>query len=412
MIVRTQGETQLASCYFSCWISFVCTVQHSSFTFTRTCTLHTMPTSSGPSPAKEPGLSQRNGSLNHGSNDLFRKQAGQAGGSSGPISYGPAPTQTQTLVDASAFTVPGDSSDHEMEEAAKRALDSGTTGETPGKKKGRKLESEFDEEAKKPTTNDDLMKMLIKMQASVTSVENTMATKTDMKLAISQAVDPLKCQLETVEGRMSKLELSQNGMKARMDGLGSSLKDLHSGGNLDGSGQNGMMSKEVQQMLNNLDPAFKRIAFIGFGSHINAAARVQALEQYMSQFPTFRYQSVDHFYKGNFNKRELSSVSYVEFSSDTAAKSFIDSLSSKSCTLVGTELKIKMSKSKINLKRDGSLKAAANLLKDSALGLGKAISINFKDRNITINGHQLAFIQEKGELKGTFTEAFSNLSLP
>jgi len=300
-----------------------------------------------------------------------------------------------------------------MEEAAKRALDEGTsTGQTPGKKKNRKLESEFNAEAATPTTNDDLMRMLIKMQASVTSVENTMATKIDVKLAISQAVDPLKCQLETVESRMSKLELSHNGMQARVDGLGSSLKDLHSVENLGASGRNGTMTKEVQQMLNNLDPAFKRVAFIVFGSHINAAARVQALEQYMLQFPSFRYQSVDHFYKGSINKRELSSVSYVEFSSDTAAKGFLDSLSAKSCTLAGVELKIKISKSKINLTRDGSLKAAANLLKDSTLGVGKAININFKDRNITINGHQIAFLQEKGELKGTFTEAFSSLSLP
>ena len=64
-----------------------------------------------------------------------------------------------------------------------------------------------------------------------------------------------------------------------------------------------------------------------------------------------------------------------------------------------------------NSQRNGSLHAAAKVLKASPLAKNKTVELKWKERAVEVDGN-VAFQQGKQELGGSFTGAFSGLTLP
>ena len=129
---------------------------------------------------------------------------------------------------------------------------------------------------------------------------------------------------------------------------------------------------------------------------------------------SIQYSFVDHIYTGPKGSRKLSGISFIEFLTPKAAENALAKLGGK-----GKELEIsnhgkitlKPAISKINLKRNSSLRTAQDLIKNSPHSKDKEMKLEFKDRQITVNGIP-AFTQSANQLKGCFLEPFTSLQIP
>ena len=128
----------------------------------------------------------------------------------------------------------------------------------------------------------------------------------ETRLAIAQAVDPLKNEMCDVRDRAAKLEQS---------GPGSSKP-----------------GKKTLNLLNALDPAKKRVSFIGFPENTSAEARVEAIESALDEFPGFAQTSMGHFPSGPRGAGKLPKASYAEFATDGIAQAFLKAAGGKGKT--------------------------------------------------------------------------------
>eukprot|EP00959_Pyramimonas_sp_CCMP1952_P254070 5307801-Pyramimonas_sp.AAC.1 len=118
-----------------------------------------------------------------------------------------------------------------------------------------------------------------------------------------------------------------------------------------------------------MDIANFQVAVIGFQTEI-LSDRVRDIQNIIGQVGTVKPVRIGHFYKGPRNARVVSAASYAQFASEHDARSFLSSDGGKgqSFTVSGATLVVKPAKSRVNVMRDGSLKAAASKLKSVALG--------------------------------------------
>jgi hypothetical protein len=79
-----------------------------------------------------------------------------------------------------------------------------------------------------------------------------------------------------------------------------------------------------------------------------------------------------------------------------------------SFTVSGATLVVKPAKSRVNVMRDGSLKAAASKLQSVALG--KNVKIDHKERTVSVDGTP-GFLQEAGDLPGRVLAPYTNLTI-
>ena len=168
-------------------------------------------------------------------------------------------------------------------------------------------------------------------------------------------------------------------------------------------------------MIDQRDPAKRRIAFIGFPENAAVKERISNIDKVMKDmFPEVRFTTIDNFYSGPYNDRKPNQAAYVEFSSAEAAKHFdiiIKNKHSSKLTVGGVEIKVKPARTKVGQQRNWSLRKASELIKNHTESNGKEVTIDWKERQVTVNA-LVSFTQRKGDTKGTFVEPYLDLALP
>ena len=170
----------------------------------------------------------------------------------------------------------------------------------------------------------------------------------------------------------------------------------------------------MQNFVNSLDPALRRVALIGFSESLSAGERVQKITVAMrSKHADAHFTSVGNFYSGPPHDQKLTKVSFVEFAVSHSMRFFLSKFGDDRKFILEdhTALSCKAARTKINNQRNHSLRKAEELLKASPLNVGKIAKIEWKDRKVIVGGAD-AFLQDKGETRGHFCAAFSSLSLP
>ena len=247
-------------------------------------------------------------------------------------------------------------------------------------------------------SNDDIMN---KLSSMMTTME-LHATKSDIadlrreiahetKISISEAVDPIKDDLKDVKTRLAACENRPASVATGSIPAGSNDK--------------------LAGIISSLDPSKRRLSFIGFSSHISAEKRISEITEFMvKQLPNYRAVAIGNIYNGPYNNRVLTQVAFVEFADNDTARLCADAVKQQSASLKieGSSIVIKPSISKLNLARNYSLKKAMELIKTDAAVATKTVVI--KDRNAMVD-MEVAFIQSKDEVGGTFQVPFAHLVL-
>ena len=209
------------------------------------------------------------------------------------------------------------------------ATDGASTGSSasaapPGKDVGIKRDTETQVSDKVKRMNSALHSPLKKMPQSeaeptIADVMNVlldqgrkMATKQDLremqseilrdtKIEIATAVDPLKEEVCELRDRVSKIE-----SKARSPAAaGATDKQL----------------MELQRLVQECDPALKRVAFTGWPDTVTPEARLQKITEFLNgHCAGLHVADTDHFYSGPYNDRKITKASFAEFVSSDAAK--------------------------------------------------------------------------------------------
>ena len=231
--------------------------------------------------------------------------------------------------------------------------------------------------------------------------------RADAAIQIGEAVNPLKAQMEVF----------WHDNKALRTDLTAVQKKLAEGGGVSSGNANSPASvpKETKVLLNSLDPALRRVAFLGFPTDpAQAQKRVQALEAYIAEkLPMFKAIDIDHVYTGPRSSRKLTGVTYVEFSNADKAAEFLKKFDKDSKTKLGSfEVSVRPARTKLNSARNWALKQAADVLKE-APGVDKAkVVIQWMEqpRRVDVAGAP-AFVQQSDDLHCTLCGAYPDLVL-
>ena len=128
-------------------------------------------------------------------------------------------------------------------------------------------------------------------------------------------------------------------------------------------------------------------------------------------YPACKPLVIGNVFRGPYNNRTLSQVSYAEFADNDAASVFIEAVKAKPATLSsgGSSVQIKLVISKLNLARNYALKKATEMIKADAAYAGATVET--KGRTVMV-GDAEAFVQDKSEPGGRFVGSYSHLALP
>ena len=263
----------------------------------------------------------------------------------------------------------------------------------------------------------------------VSEIQKTMVSKTDLqkfeasimkntKVQISEAVDPLKADMCDMKERVQKAEEKWNtdalSLELRMGnieknpGVSSSSETV----------QPTKVVKDLQSMVNKLDPALRRASFIGWPTNVSAEKRMELMCGFMdTKYKKVRFVDCGHDYTGPYNDRKLSKTSWVEFSNTDTTKAFLKTVASDNAeiTVDGSSVKVKPARTQIQKKRNYGLIRASELIKASGEGAGKNVKIEFKvpdskERHVTVDG-AVGFCQNQNDTIGVFRAPFQALSI-
>ena len=220
----------------------------------------------------------------------------------------------------------------------------------------------------------------------------------DTKLLVAEAVDPIKSEVYDLKNEM-------NQFKQR-------LTDIETTGPPVSSQPAPPPSNEFQKLVNSLDPAKKRIAFIGWPDTISADARITHIQTLLAKHtPAIKSIDIDNFYTGPLNQRTLSNAAFAEFSSPDAAKRALSLLNNSDKQVGDITLTIKPARTKLNGQRNHSLRKADELIKGSPHSTGKTTHISWDSRAVKV-GEATAFTESKQETGGRFLPPYDQLALP
>ena len=116
------------------------------------------------------------------------------------------------------------------------------------------------------------------MKSDLAELSATMDQK--MKVTVAEAVDPLKSEVHDLKVRVQTLEAKPATTSASS------------------------VPSEVQSMIDNLDPAHRRIALLGFPQEMQPDARLKHIEGLLKKFPSFRAIDYGTICKGPHNDRK------------------------------------------------------------------------------------------------------------
>jgi len=172
----------------------------------------------------------------------------------------------------------------------------------------------------------------------------------------------------------------------------------------------------LHSQVGRLDPANKSLCFKGFPDN-DLRARTSRIDQILESVGAkAQILTVDHIWKGPPGQRVVSGMSVVELSSRQAREEALKALTNDSSKLgngPGT-VQVGRAKTSMQLKRNGCLTKAADVLKKCNQNKGKSIQICWKvegskDRQVQLDG-QVAFQQSSTDLAGRFTAPFERLT--
>ena len=302
-----------------------------------------------------------------------------------------------------------DLDDTQMNDASKRSASASPMKEKLDQLKRLRVAAASSEPPPGPDATSTILDAISLLSQQVADIALTTAKKSDLvslssdlkqhtKVTVAEAVDPLKSEVHDLSQRVQALEATGQSTAAPS---ASSSKDLI----------------ELQKLVQEFDPSAKRIAFTGFPEMMSATDRLKKINEFVAaKAPNSGYHSGGHFYTGPYSNRKLSAASYVEFSSPDAAREALDAMKDSEFKTNGGTIKIKAARSKLNSKRNFSLRKAEELIKSDAQANGKEVKICWKTsepgiRSITVDNIE-AFRQGKGELGGHFLPPFGGLALP
>ena len=293
-------------------------------------------------------------------------------------------------------------------------------GESPVKEKMAKIRKMIDDKDQHPdatSSSGGMERSILDAIGALSTKMDGMALKTDLqemkseigkeiKVTVAEAVDPLKselhelkCELQEVKGRVSILEQP-----------GTSSTDAQPA-----TSPSSVALKKANAIINQLDPAKKQVALVGFPDNDDANARIKRIEEFMRvSFPQERFAAVDNYYAGPYGNRKLTKAAYVEFWSIDSATAFLNTVKgsrSSKLSIRGADITVKAARPKIGGKRHYSLRKAEELVKSHETAKNKEIKIIWKDRIVEVDGIAV-FTQGKDEIGGSFLPPYADLRLP
>ena len=173
----------------------------------------------------------------------------------------------------------------------------------------------------------------------------------------------------------------------------------------------------MYQQVSRLDPANKSLAFAGFTEN-DAEKRCRIIENILEKIGCKeRLQNIDHVWQGPPGGRKMSALSVVELISNSVREASLKKLPEGNSILKGDfgEIKVNRAKTAMQLKRNGALQRACDLIKKDRRAQGKSVTIewkieNSKDRGVKMDG-QTIFLQKVTELTGQFLAPFQDVTL-
>ena len=160
------------------------------------------------------------------------------------------------------------------------------------------------------------------------------------------------------------------------------------------------------------DPARRRVAFIGFGSHTTVDERFAVMDSFMkSHFPEVR-PSCTNLFPDKTGRPSLNG--YVELSSPAQVRMITDQVRARSLQIEGHKnLKIKAALTDIDRSRVWALAKAEEIIKASPLSSGKTVSVKRGDKRGVYVNDTAAFSQEQRFARGgSFLGEYAGLQLP
>ena len=230
---------------------------------------------------------------------------------------------------------------------------------------------------------------LEQLQDEISAMKQTTASKEDLQ----EALQPVKQEMVDLKTRQAKLEKMVNSTPAT-----ALPKEL----------------AEMRKLCNNLDPAIRSVAILGFkGKYLEsnmAEARLKCVRDFMATNFPGQNINVANKYKGKWNERKLTPVTVVTFNDRDVAKSVLDRCGSMSPQIEGAELKVVWARTKFQEKRNWALRKAEEMIKGNIESTNGDVKIDMKGRKVTCDGED-AFVQGKEEPIGSFLEPFEKLSI-
>ena len=111
--------------------------------------------------------------------------------------------------------------------------------------------------------------------------------------------------------------------------------------------------KDLQSMVNKLDPALRRVTFIGWPTGLSAEKRLELMGTFLdTKYKTVRFVDSGNDFTGPYNDRKLSKTSWVEFSNADTTKTFLKTVTQNNVEIPveGSTVKIVPARTQIQKK--------------------------------------------------------------
>ena len=214
------------------------------------------------------------------------------------------------------------------------------------------------------------MRTLTGMQASMATKEKLDSFKTEVRSVVKQEVQTeVAAAVAPLEARLTKLELKTD---------------------------------------TTLDTAPYEVTFRSFPNNAALEEKLRAMEQYLSNFPSFSAQ-VGNRYNGPRSKRVCTNLGYARFVDTDARDNFLKACKNRPFTFQGSTLKVEAALDRLARKRGWALPEAERLLKEAAPD--KTVVLTKKPKRQVLVDDVVAFDQPPNSA-GSFLGAYSHLSLP
>ena len=186
-------------------------------------------------------------------------------------------------------------------------------------------------------TISDVMNVLLDQGRKMATKQDLHELKTeillDSKIEIAQAVDPLKEEVFELKNRVTKLESSAPSSSS--------------------SGTANRQLLELQKLVQECDPALKRVAFTGWSATVSPEERLRKITEFVSlHSKDLRIADTGNFYSGPHHDRKITKASFAEFTSSDAAKSVINNLRDVTFKVQDATITMKHARTKLNGKRN------------------------------------------------------------